>query len=479
MSRVLQAVTQRAVARPEKLALAQGARRLTYAELAEEIERVSQALARVIPYELGCVGVALGNGIAWVITDLALIQLRRAALPLPVFFTEAQTESALRDAGADWLISSEEGGVPIVIAGETVWLHRRDGDATRLHPNTAKVTYTSGSTGAPKGVCLSQAQMERVAASIVQRFGVGFAGVHAPILPLGVLLENVAGLYSVLLAGGCYCVESAAELGCDNPFKPDFERMGATLRRVNATSLILVPELLRGVMAASAFGRMQLPDLNLVAVGGAKVAPDLVSFARSLKLSVFEGYGLTECASVVAVNAPNYDRPGTVGKPLDHIELSLAADGEIIVESDTYLGFAGQAPRQGATPTGDIGRIDEDGFLEVTGRKSNLIITSFGRNVSPEWVESELLAEPVIRHALVFGEGRPELRALIAPVFPNIERDAVAACVERANARLPAYARIGEFELLAPLTTESGQLTGNGRPKRQTILAAHADFVNG
>ncbi len=479
MSRVLQAITQRAVARPDKIALAQGARRLTYAELAEEIERVSQALSQALPDGPGCVGVSLGNGIAWVIIDLALIQLRRAALPLPVFFTETQAENALRDAGADWVVSSEEGGVPTKIAGETVWLRRREGDATRLHANTAKVTYTSGSTGMPKGVCLSQAQMERVAASIVQRFGVAFAGVHAPILPLGVLLENVAGLYSALLAGGCYCVESAAELGCDNPFRPDFERLGATLRRVNATSLILVPELVRGVMAASAFGRMQLPDLNLVAVGGAKVAPDLIALARSLKLPVFEGYGLTECASVVAVNAPNHDRPGTVGKPLDHIELSIAADGEIVIESDTYLGLAGQAAREGVTPTGDLGRIDDEGFLEVTGRKSNLIITSFGRNVSPEWVESELLAEPVIRHALVFGEGRSELRALIAPVFPNIERDAVAACVERANARLPAYARIGDFELLAPLTPESGQLTGNGRPKRQMILAAHADFVNG
>jgi long-chain acyl-CoA synthetase len=255
--------------------------------------------------------------------------------------------------------------------------------------------------------------------------------------------------------------------------------MGDTLRGAETTSLILVPELLRGIMAATAFGTMQLPNLTLVAVGGAKVAPDLISMARSLKLPVFEGYGLTECASVVAVNAPSGDRPGTVGKPLTHTSLSFTGDGEIVVEGDTFLGYAGHGSQLGATKTGDIGHLDEDGFLHVTGRKSNLIITSFGRNVSPEWVESELLAEPVIRHALVFGEGQAQLRALIAPVFPNIEREHVAASIERANARLPAYARIGAFELMAPLTVESGHLTGNGRPRRQTILAAHAAFVNG
>lgn len=479
MSEVLAAIARHAEAKPGALALASGARRMSYVELAEEIERAAQTLAQATVDGAGCVGVALGNGIAWVITDLAFVRMRRPTLPLPTFFTEAQTQAALADAGADWLLSDAGGDLPIEIAGETVWLTRLDGDAERLHQGTAKVTYTSGSTGAPKGVCLSQAQMEQVAASIVQRFGAQFAGVHAPILPLGVLLENVAGLYSVFIAGGAYHVETAAELGCDNPFRPDFERMGAALRRAGATSLILVPELLRGIMAATAFGRMQLPALNLVAVGGAKVAPDLVSLARALNLPVFEGYGLTECASVVAVNAPGGDRPGSVGRPLDHVTLSLAADNEIVIGGETYLGYAGQPRRRGPTATGDIGALDEAGFLQVTGRKSNLIITSFGRNVSPEWVESELLAEPVIRHALVFGEGRAELRALIAPVFPNIERAQVEASVARANARLPAYARIGAFEVLAPLSVESGQLTGNGRPRRQAILAAHADFVNG
>ncbi|MBI3438480.1 MAG: AMP-binding protein [Proteobacteria bacterium] len=480
MSLVLEAIARHAQAAGDRPALRGAGIVMSYAQLDDLVRSLAQAISPLLSDARGCVGISLPNGPAWVILDLVMMRLRRAALPLPSFFTGQQCDAALSDAGADWVIEEAgEGGAPLSIAGSAIWIRRLHGDASRLPTLTAKVTYTSGSTGAPKGVCLSQVQMERVAHAIVERFGVRFAGVHAPILPLGVLLENVAGLYAVLLAGGCYHVESPEELGCANPFKPDFARMGHALRGAQATSLILVPELLRGIMATSAFGGMHLSTLNLVAVGGAKLAPDLITMARSLNLPVFEGYGLTECASVVSVNAPAMDRVGTVGKPLSHVNVDVVDDGEIIVGGETFLGYAGREVHCGPTQTGDIGHLDQDGFLQVTGRKSNLIITSFGRNISPEWVESELLAEPLIRHALVFGEGRAELRALIAPVFTNVERDNVAHSIERANGRLPEYARIGAFELMAPLSVEAGNLTGNGRPRRDTILAAHAAFVSG
>ncbi|MDZ4691812.1 AMP-binding protein [Terricaulis sp.] len=479
MSAVLAAIARHALERPDFAALVGGGFAMNYAQLDAAVSELAHTLASELGDGRGCVALALDNSPAWVLIDLAVMKLSRPCLPLPTFFTPAQVDATLHDAGAQWLLTSDEQGKPLQVAHQTVWLQRLDGSEGRLHPGTAKVTYTSGSTGAPKGVCLSLPQMEQVAQSIVTRFGVSFAGVHAPILPLGVLLENVAGLYSVLLAGGCYHVQSAHELGCDNPFKPDFARMGAALRAARATSLILVPELMRGIMAARAFGVMELPALDLIAVGGAKVAPELIAMARGLSMPVYEGYGLTECASVVAVNAPNGERGGSVGRPLDHIRAYIAADGEIIIGDAGFLGYAGHAAKSGPTHTGDIGELDEDGFLYVKGRKDNLIITSFGRNVSPEWVECELLAEPVIRHALVFGEGRPELRALIAPIYPGLERDVIAASVERANARLPAYARIGGFEVLGPLSADAGDLTGNGRVRRNAVLAKYSSFVNG
>jgi len=477
MSAVIRAVGAHAAADSRRVALTSGASVLTYADLARAISGTANALGRHLRTS-DAVALQVDNGLSAVVADLSLVKLGVACVPIPKFFTDQQFSGAIRNSGATWMLSDTEFGEPVEVAGERLWLRRTDAQPISLPDQTAKISYTSGSTGAPKGVCLSQAHMERVATSIVARFGSEFAGVHTPILPLSVLLENVAGLYSVLLAGGQYNIEKPAALGCANPFKPDFAALGEALKRARTTSLIVVPELLRGLMAARAFSGVEMPSLNLVAVGGAKVAPDLLQTAHSLGIPAFEGYGLTECASVVAVNAPNSVRSGAVGKPLDHVAITIASDGEICVGPSGFLGYAGHAPHEGPVRTGDVGYRDDDGFLYVTGRKSNLIITSFGRNVSPEWVESELLAEPTIRHALVFGEGRPALRALIAPIFPNIAREQVAASVERANARLPEYARIADFSLLAPLSADRGELTGNGRVRRAALLAAHADFVN-
>ena len=129
----------------------------------------------------------------------------------------------------------------------------------RLPPGTAKVTFTSGSTGTPKGVCLSRATMEETAASILAAVGRGQGALHCALLPLAVLLENVAGLYAVLMAGGTYCVPSPIELGFGNPFAPDFARLAAALVEMQATSIITVPELLRGLVSALSMARHSTP----------------------------------------------------------------------------------------------------------------------------------------------------------------------------------------------------------------------------
>ena len=468
MSIVLEAIASHAGDRPNTIALASGQSSFTYATLLSEIDVVAEVLGKRLAAGSGSVAIALPNGPAWVVLDLALIKLCRAALPLPSFFTPAQITHAIEDGDAGWIIAAHAPGAPIAIAGATVYLRELDGGG-RLPTKIAKVTYTSGSTGAPKGVCLSQAQLEAVAQSIVDRVGADFAGVHMPVLPLSILLENVAGLYPILIAGGCYRVEPPKALGFADPFKPDFGQLGRALIAGNATSLILVPELLRGILAAKWLGRMNLPKLRFVAVGGAKVAPELIASAHEHGLPVYEGYGLSECASVVAVNTPSAHRAGSVGKPLPHLGVSIAEDGEIVVTANGT---------HGSVHTGDLGRLDGDGFLYVTGRKSNLIITSFGRNVSPEWVESELLVEPQVRQAIVFGEASPTLGALIAPTFPNLNRDDIGYAVARANARLPAYAQIAHFHIIEPLSAERGLLTGNGRAMRAAVLDAYRDIVH-
>uniref|UniRef100_B0T7E1 AMP-dependent synthetase and ligase n=1 Tax=Caulobacter sp. (strain K31) TaxID=366602 RepID=B0T7E1_CAUSK len=481
MSAVLEAVAAHAGALPQRSALSSAVRSWTYAELLEAVFDTADHLRA----ELGTtlrgrpVAVALDNGPAGVILDLALLQLGWTSLPLPAFFTEAQRAYAINDAGAGVLLSRAEGNEPAVtIAGERIQLEGLSTQATVLPAHTAKITYTSGSTGSPKGVCLSLQQLEAVAKSLVDVLGGDYAGRHLPLLPLSILLENVAGLYTTLIGGGEYRILASEALGLANPFKPDLGLLAAMIEQEEATSLILVPELLRALLMAMGFNGARFSKLNLVAVGGAKVAPQLLAKAQAYGLPVFEGYGLSECGSVVALNTPTTHKTGSVGRPLPHLTVTVSPEREIIVGPGPFLGYAGGAPCNGPVATGDLGWLDEEGFLRIDGRRSSTIINAFGRNIAPEWVESELTAQPEIRQALVFGEAKPTLGALIVPIMPDMDQALIAAAIDRANANLPGYAQVKHWRIRAPFDLAAGELTGNGRPRRQVLLQANQSLID-
>ena len=201
--------------------------------------------------------------------------------------------------------------------------------------------------------------------------------------------------------------------------------------------------------------------------------------ARAHGIPAHEGYGLSEGASVQTLNLPGADRPGTAGRALPHARLRVAADGEIEIGGGLFLGYLGEAPTTGDWwPTGDLGRIDTDGFVHVDGRKKNLLITSFGRNVSPEWVETALRAGPVVAQAVVFGDAQPSLSAVLWPVQAESDDLVLQAAVDTANNTLPDYARIRHWvRARLPFTAEAGQATTNGRPRRDAILLAHPEAV--
>jgi long-subunit acyl-CoA synthetase (AMP-forming) len=181
---------------------------------------------------------------------------------------------------------------------------------------------------------------------------------------------------------------------------------------------------------------------------------------------------------VVSLNLPGQCRAGSVGRALPHAKVELR-DGEIFVYGQTMLGYLGGVRHSGGLATGDLGTLGDGGYLYVDGRKKNGFITAFGRNVSPEWIESELQTEIAIAHALVFGEGLAQNVALVVPrgEAGDVQVDQAIAAV---NARLPDYARVGAWRLI-PLHEFSAAacLTDNGRPRRAQVTHRFALDLEG
>jgi len=248
------------------------------------------------------------------------------------------------------------------------------------------------------------------------------------------------------------------------------DRMLASLQATRATTAITVPQMLRDLVGQIAGGATSPSALRFLAVGGATVSPALLRHAEALGLPVYEGYGLSECASVLTLNRPGAHRPGSVGRPLAHVTLSFANDGEILARGATLIGYCG-ARESGALPwpTGDIGHLDQDGYLYLEGRKKDFFVTSYGRNVSPEWIEAALTGEPEISQAWVSGEARPWIAAVVTP--KNGATDfVIKAAIDRVNESLPDYARVRRWiRSGAPFSADSGELTGNGRLRRRAL----------
>ncbi len=457
---------------PARQALAAPGAGLSAGALARAVEVAAAALrdtgARVL-------ATRADNGADWVIADLAAWTAGVVHVPLPAFFTDAQVAHALESAGVDALASDRgPGGAPW--HGTALRLERRRTSSVPMPAGTVKVSFTSGSTGRPKGVCLSGDALARVAEAVAAALRpVGIVR-HLVALPLPVLLENVAGLYAPLAAGAAVVAPPLAEVGLDGSSRFDPCRLQAQVERWHPDSVIVLPQMLRAWAAYRGAGRAGHAAPRLVAVGGAAVGAQTLAAARATGLPAHEGYGLTECGSVQTLNLPGADRPGSAGRPLPHARVSIGRDGEVLVSGTPMLGYLGDPPSEvpAAWPTGDVGHLDADGFLHLSGRRRNILITAYGRNVSPEWVETALQSQPAIAQAVVLGDGCPVLSAVLWPVRADLRREALAAAVSAANATLPDYARVGPWVVATvPFDVSAGTATSNGRPLRAAIEAHH------
>ena len=475
MSKVRQAIDLWALQQGDKLAIKSNSQSYTYTELATEINHLADEL---VEYQGQTLAIEIGNSPAWVITDLACIQNSICTVPIPAFFTPSQREHAVSSSGAVALLNDQAKGDEIPTSmNPLIFIETISAQASKLPQNTAKVTYTSGSTGEPKGVCLSLSAMEQVAESLLEVLGNEIGENTAAILPLPVLLENIAGCYATLLAGGCYNIHTPEHIGFSQPFMPDFKKMMEYLKDSKASSCILVPELLRGLMQTLAVTQSTLPDMQYIAVGGSKVSDKLLIQAQSLGLPVYQGYGLSEAASVIAINKPDHNKPTSVGQLLPHINLTSNDEGELLINNPDFLGYVGDKEVKTVFATGDLGEIDQNGFVYLSGRKKNLLITSQGRNVSPEWPESELLTQPTIMQTVVVGDGQAYLSALIVPASAELNDEHISAAIQQVNQNLPEYAQIQKWLMVPPFTLVNGQLTGTGRIRRNIITQYYESAI--
>jgi long-subunit acyl-CoA synthetase (AMP-forming) len=220
--------------------------------------------------------------------------------------------------------------------------------------------------------------------------------------------------------------------------------------------------------------------LRFVAVGGARVSETLTARAWELGIPVHEGYGLTECCSVVAVNRPGRRKAGTVGEPLSGIDVRIE-NGEIVVSGPTVMeGYLHEPRVKAPWRTGDLGHRDDDGLIAVTGRKDNLLVTAAGRNISPEWIEAMVMSDARLAACVLLGHGMSHLSVLLVPSLHGEEwlmespRAHILLWLERLCIDAPSYAVPKDF-VVCPMAQAKriGLLTSNGRVVREAALGIY------
>jgi long-chain acyl-CoA synthetase len=411
----------------------------------------------------------------------------------------------------------------------------------------AALIYTSGTTGVPKGVMLTHANFFHQFGAIDERFDVGPSDRSLCFLPLSHAYERTWSYY-------------VFRCGAENDYIPDPKRVLHYLTEVEPTVMVSVPLLYQkiyaGVLAqmekASALRRRVFswavkigrryhetarsdrrvgPVLalehavadrlvlarirslmggpkNFLSAGGAPLSAEVEELFFSAGLLVCQGYGLTETAPMVTCNAPGAFKFGTVGKPVRDVDVRIAHDGEILVRGPNVMkGYYGKPEEtrrvlvDGWLRTGDVGEIDEDGFLRVTDRIKDLIITDNGENVAPQHIETRLGDDPYIEQVVAVGDKRKFLTAIIVPRFAALEEYARAhgipftsrhdlirrpetrklyrARIDKLSEELPPYERIKGFTLLDhELTQEAGELTPTQKVKRRAIETKYAGEID-
>ncbi|WP_252107908.1 MULTISPECIES: AMP-binding protein [unclassified Halomonas] len=454
---------------PQRIALSDGEQHLSYKAVMQHIAQRRQRLREVGAQR---VALALDNGLEWALWDLALMMEARVAVPIPDFFSDTQRRHIVQQAGIDSWIGQGSETFSFRPTSDTAICQRRVDHVPALHEGTTRITFTSGTSGSPKGVCLDNEALLTVTESLAEIVAALDIRRHLAMLPLSTLLENIGGLYLPLWLGACSVLPGMASLGWQGASGFDATVALKAIAYYQPHSMILVPQLLQALVNHSPLAPT---GLRFVAVGGAPVANTLLTHAQQGGWPVFEGYGLSECSSVVCLNRPGEQRQG-VGRPLAHARLRIDGEGQLHVSGALMLGYLGEPACGEWHATGDTGEW-QDESIALNGRQRDVFITAYGRNVNPQWVESELCTQSAIAQAMVYGEALPANRALIVPTSAQHTDAQLDAAIQAVNRQLPDYAQVHEWQRTPPFTPNNQQLTANGRLRRDKLLTAYGHWL--
>ncbi|MBD0864037.1 long-chain fatty acid--CoA ligase [Gordonia sp. zg691] len=417
--------------------------------------------------------------------------------------------------------------------------------ANALSSDAATLIYTSGTTGRPKGVVLTHANFLAECAATRDAVGAGMTEGKSTLLFL-----PLAHVFARVVAVGC--VENGVILGHTNDlttliddlgvFKPNyvlsvprvFEKVynsakqkaydggkGSIFDKATDTAIEyskateagkigLGLKLRHAVFDKLVYGKLRAAlggQCEGAISGGAPLGARLGHFFRGVGIPVYEGYGLSETTAAVTANNEKHQKVGSVGRPIPGVTVAIAEDGEVLLKGPVVFGgywkneaATADAIRDGWFHTGDIGTLD-DGYLFITGRKKELIVTAGGKNVSPAQLEDSIRAHPMVSQCLVVGDNKPFIGALITidpeavpgwlerhnlpadtPISALVDnadlKAEIDAAVKEANAKVSSAEAIKKFTILdTDFTIDTGELTPTMKLKRNVIHDAHKEAI--
>ncbi len=539
------------------------------ADLIEQVDRCASALRDRGIARGGRVGLISDNRPEWHVVDFACHRLGAVLVPLFPTLSAAQVSDSLRRSRCSVVaVDTPEQAAKVVSLLESLpdlttlvaldtpageqsdarvvgWdeflpaVSKGDFDGPESPDSVATIIFTSGTSGPPKGVMLTHRNLVANVEGVWERSTANASDVALSLLPLCHVYERMLD-YCYLAAGARIAYSSPSEISTDfGLVRPTlmvgvprlYEKLRQAIEdrvegsRVYAMALRVGMLRARDVLAGEPEGLLNTllhPVLDalvlrqvreatggrmrVMSAGGAALDPELNWWYAAMGWDLIQGYGLTETAPVISTNSPGDNRIGTVGRPLDNVEVRLAEDHEIVVRGPSVMSGYLDDPdataavlRQGWLLTGDVGTIEPGGYLRITDRKKAILVTSTGKNVAPQMVELAISASPWVEQVMVVGNDRRFIAALVVPAFSRLEawatehglhgdhstlcqlaevRDLFAAELERLQVNLARYERARAFRLVdRPFSVRDGHLTPTMKLVRRNVEQDFAALI--